>query len=248
MTATPQSVKLQRLALLNVCLGQFMTALDSRSIIVALPTISIHFNSSMAVVQWIPLAYQLTIIGFVLSLARLGDIRGRKKIYGSGFLLLALGSVCSGLSTGLWQIIAFRVLAGVGGAMVLGNGRAIPSIVYAQQERGRSLGVASMAFHLGYISGPSVAGVLIDTVGWRWIFFLNLPVALGGSLHGLEGSPGNPGSTPNLCPRSAGYAHIIRNGGGAYSGLTADCQVRSYLGPDRNVLNLRRVCRIAVPR
>jgi MFS family permease len=103
MTPTHLSAKLQRLALINVCLGQFMTALDSRSIIVALPTISIHFNTSMAVVQWIPLAYQLTIIGFVLSLARLGDIRGRKKIYGSGFLLLALGSVCSGLSTGLWQ-------------------------------------------------------------------------------------------------------------------------------------------------
>ena len=179
MSVSDLSAKLQRLALINVCLGQFMTALDSRSIIVALPTISIHFNSSMAVVQWIPLAYQLTIIGFVLSLARLGDIQGRKKIYGSGFLLLALGSVCSGLSTGLWQIIAFRVLAGVGGAMVLANGRAILSIVYAQQERGRALGLASMAFHLGYISGPSVAGVLIDTVGWRWIFFLNLPVALG---------------------------------------------------------------------
>jgi MFS family permease len=88
------SVKQQRLALVNVCLGQFMTALDSRSIIIGLPTISIHFHSSMAVVQWIPLAYQLAIIGFVLSLARLGDIRGRKEIYGSGFLLLALGSAC----------------------------------------------------------------------------------------------------------------------------------------------------------
>jgi EmrB/QacA subfamily drug resistance transporter len=178
MVQTDLSAKLQRLALVNVCLGQFMTALDSRSIIIALPTISIHFNSSMAVVQWIPLAYQLTIIGFVLSLARLGDIRGRKKIYGSGFLLLAFGSGCSGLSTGLWQVIAFRVLAGFGGAMVLANGRAILSTVYAQKERGRALGFASMAFHLGYISGPSVAGVLIDTLGWRWIFFLNLPVAL----------------------------------------------------------------------
>ena len=61
MVQTDLSAKLQRLALVNVCLGQFMTALDSRSIIIALPTISIHFNSSMAVVQWIPLAYQLTI-------------------------------------------------------------------------------------------------------------------------------------------------------------------------------------------
>ena len=172
------SPKLQRLALINVCLGQFMTALDSRSVIVALPTISIYFDTSLAVVQWIPLAYQLTIIGLVLSLARLGDMLGRKKIYGSGFLLLALGSVCCGLSTGLWQLIVFRVLAGIGGAMVLANGRALVSTLYAHEGRGRALGMTSMAFHLGYITGPSLGGFLIDTVGWRWIFFISLPVAL----------------------------------------------------------------------
>ena len=128
--------------------------------------------------QWIPLAYQLTIIGLVLSLARLGDMLGRKKIYGSGFLLLALGSACCGLSTNLWQLIAFRVLAGIGGAMVLANGRAVVSTLYAHEGRGRALGMTSMAFHLGYITGPSLGGVLIDTVGWRWIFFISLPVAL----------------------------------------------------------------------
>ena len=174
-TLSPQ---IQRLALINVCLGQFMTALDSRSVIVALPTISIYFDTSLAVVQWIPLAYQLTIIGLVLSLARLGDMLGRKKIYGSGFLLLALGSACCGLSTGLWQLIAFRVLAGIGGAMVLANGRAVVSTLYAHEGRGRALGMTSMAFHLGYITGPSLGGFLIDTVGWRWIFFISLPVAL----------------------------------------------------------------------
>ena len=96
-----------------------MSALDSRSVIVALPTISVYFNSSLAVVQWIPLAYQLTVIGFVLSLARLGDMLGRKWIYASGFVLLTVGSAACGLSTGLWQLIAFRVLAGVGGATVI---------------------------------------------------------------------------------------------------------------------------------
>jgi EmrB/QacA subfamily drug resistance transporter len=155
-----------------------MSALDSRSVIVALPTISIYFNSSMALVQWIPLAYQLTVIGFVLSMARLGDMLGRKKIYGLGFLLLTLGSACSGLSTGLWQLVAFRVLAGIGAAVVMGNGRAIVSTVYAQEGRGQALGLTSMAFHLGYIIGPSLGGFLIDTVGWRWIFFVNLPVAV----------------------------------------------------------------------
>jgi len=179
MVQTALSPRLQRLALVNVCLGQFMSALDSRSVIVALPTISVYFHSSMAVVQWIPLAYQLTIIGVVLSMARLGDMLGRKRVYTFGFVLLAVGSACSGLSTGLWQLIACRVLAGLGGAVVMGNGRAIVSTVYAQKGRAQALALTSMAFHLGYIVGPSLGGFLIDTVGWRWIFFVNLPVALG---------------------------------------------------------------------
>jgi MFS family permease len=182
------SSKLHRLALINVCLGQFMTALDSRSVIVALPTISIYFDTSLAVVQWIPLAYQLTIIGLVLSLARLGDMLGRKKIYGSGFLLLALGSVCCGLSTGLWQLIAFRVLAGIGGAMVLANGRALVSTLYAHEGRGPSPrhdfnGLSFGIYHRtfpGRISHRH-SGLALD-------LFYQLAGCPGGRFHGVESS------------------------------------------------------------
>ena len=90
---------------------------------------------------------------------------GRKKIYGLGFLLLALGSACSGLSTGLWQLLVFRVLAAIGAATVMANGRAIVSTVYAQEGRGRALGLTSTAFHIGYIIGPSLGGFLST----RWV-------------------------------------------------------------------------------
>ncbi|MBI2180265.1 MAG: MFS transporter [Deltaproteobacteria bacterium] len=169
--------RIQRLALVNVCLGQFMSAVDSRSVNVALPTLSVHFSASMAVVQWIPLAYQLTIVGLVLSMARLGDMVGRKQIYTLGFVLLGFGALFCGFSAELWQIIFFRVVEAVGGALVLANGRTIASALYAEEGRGRALGMMSMSFHLGYIVGPSVGGFLVDTVGWRWIFFMNLPVA-----------------------------------------------------------------------
>ena len=79
----------------------------------------------------------------------------------------------AGLSPQLWQIICFRVVEAVGGALVLANGRAIASSLYAHEGRGRALGMMSMSFHLGYITGPSVGGFLVDTVGWRWIFFMN---------------------------------------------------------------------------
>jgi EmrB/QacA subfamily drug resistance transporter len=165
------------LSLFNVCLGQFMSAVDSRSVIVALPTISLDYGLSLAVVQWIPLAYQLTIVGLVLSMARLGDMIGRKKVYGCGFLLLALGSAACGLSRHFWLLIMFRVIEATGGAMILANGRSIASTLYAREGRGRALGMMSMAFHVGYITGPSFGGFLVDTVGWRWIFFMILPVA-----------------------------------------------------------------------
>ncbi|HZD39475.1 MAG TPA: MFS transporter, partial [Terriglobales bacterium] len=172
------SPKAQRLALINVCLGQFMGALDARSVIVALPTMSVYFGTEMETIQWIPLAYQLTMIGLVLSLGRLGDRIGRKKIYGWGYLIFIAGSAGCGLSASLTQIILFRIIEGIGGAMVLANGRAIVSAVYVREGRGKALGVTSMAFHLGYIIGPSLGGLLVDFVGWRWIFFVNLPVAL----------------------------------------------------------------------
>ena len=175
MQATSLSPRLQRLALVNVCLGQFLSALDSRSVNVALPTLSVHFGASMSTVQWVPLAYQLTIVGLVLSMARLGDMLGRKKIYALGFLLLGFGAAGCGLSPALWQIICFRVVEAVGGALVLANGRAIASGLYAAEGRGRALGMMSTSFHLGFITGPSVGGFLVDTVGWRWIFFMNLP-------------------------------------------------------------------------
>lgn len=166
MAQATLTAKLQRLALANVCLGQFLSALDSRSVNVALPTISLYFDSSLAVVvQWIPLAYQLTIVGLVLSMARLGDKLGRKRIYTLGFVLLGVGSAACGVSPQLWQIICFRVVEAVGGALVLANGRAIASALYAKEGRGRALGMMSMSFHLGYITGPSVGGLLVDTMG-----------------------------------------------------------------------------------
>lgn len=169
---------MQRLALINVCFGQFIAALDARSVIVALPTMSVYFETSMETIQWIPLAYQLTMIGLVLSLGRLGDGIGRKKIYSVGYLVFIVGSASCGLSTSLGQIIFFRVVEALGAAMFLANGRAIVSAVYEREGRGKALGVASMAFHLGYIVGPSLGGLLVDLAGWRWIFFVNVPVAM----------------------------------------------------------------------
>ncbi|HWP57207.1 MAG TPA: MFS transporter [Candidatus Acidoferrales bacterium] len=209
MPHTSFSPKLQRWALINVCLGQFLTALDSRSVIVALPTLSVYFRSSLGAVQWIPLAYQLTVIGFVLSSARLGDRIGRRKLYALGFVLLAASSLSSALSGALWQLIALRVLAGLGGAMVLANGRALVSTLYWERGRGRALGMTSMAFHLGYVTGPSLGGLLIDALGWRAIFFANLPVALAAALMAWRALPETAATEGRYSVDSPGMAALL---------------------------------------
>jgi EmrB/QacA subfamily drug resistance transporter len=176
-----QSAAERRLVLINVCLGQFIAAVDARSVNVALPTLSSEFGATMQSVQWVPLAYQLTVIGLVLSLGRLGDLVGRKRIYNLGFVIFIVGTALCGFATGMLTLVGARIIEGIGGAMILANGRAIVSAAFGGSGRGRALGITSTAFHLGYIVGPSLGGFLIDALGWRWIFFVTLPVAVAGA-------------------------------------------------------------------
>jgi EmrB/QacA subfamily drug resistance transporter len=146
--------------------------------VVSLPTLAQVFHTHLSFIQWVLLVYDLSIIGLVLTLGRLGDLYGRRRIYVGGFLLFALSSFLCGLSQSSTQLIAFRIVQGVAGAMIVANGRAIASLVAPSSERGQALGLTSMAFHIGYMTGPTLGGFIIDAIGWRWIFHLNIPFAL----------------------------------------------------------------------
>lgn len=171
----------QRMVLLNVCLGLFMVGLDSRVLLVALPTLARLFQTNLTAIQWVILGYNITLIGLVLTWGRVGDLFGHRPIYTGGFILFVLGSVLCGLSQSPAQLTFFRVLQGIGGAMLTANGRAIVTLAFPAEQRGKALGVTSMAFHVGFLTGPTLGGFLIDTVGWRWIFYINVPVGLLGA-------------------------------------------------------------------
>jgi EmrB/QacA subfamily drug resistance transporter len=172
------SRKNARLILINVCVGQFIVGLDQRALLVALPTLSHIFNTSLTTIQWVLLIYDLMLIGLVITVGRLGDLFGRRRFYASGFLIFVLSSALCGAAQSAWQIILFRGLQAIGGAMISANGRAVASVALPPGERGKAMGLASMAFHIGFLTGPTLGGFLIDTIGWRWIFYLNLPVGL----------------------------------------------------------------------
>jgi len=183
-TTGESSIAQRRLGfiLFNVCVGQFIVGLDQRALLVALPTLTATFNTSLTTIQWVLLIYDLLLIGTVITVGRLGDLFGRRRFYASGFLVFVLSSALCGFAQAAWQIILFRALQAIGGAMISANGRAVASIAFPSDQRGKAMGFASMAFHVGFLTGPTLGGFLIDTVGWRWIFFINLPIGIWGAL------------------------------------------------------------------
>ncbi|MDP2602755.1 MAG: MFS transporter [Deltaproteobacteria bacterium] len=176
-SATEQQAH-SRLVLYQVSLGLVLVALNHRAIQVALPTLTHVFHTDISLIQWVLLVYDLAVIGLVLTLGRLGDLFGRKWIYFAGFLLFAVASALCGLAQTPVQLVGFRAVQGIGGAMIMANGRALVTVNAPLSERGKALGLMSTAYHVGYMAGPTLGGFIIDTIGWRWIFHLSIPLSL----------------------------------------------------------------------
>jgi len=166
------------LGLAGIGSGVFMFTLDGSIVNVALPTLAQYFGASLATLQWIPLAYLLVITSLVLGAARLGDVHGRRRAYLFGLGVFTAASALCGLASGVGWLIAFRVLQGFGAVFVSALGGAIIAQTFPQSERGRALGVISSCVTLGVALGPTVGAFIIDWVGWRWMFLVNIPVGL----------------------------------------------------------------------
>jgi EmrB/QacA subfamily drug resistance transporter len=161
-----------------VAMGTFLATIDGSIVNVALPTLTRAFDTQFSTVQWVVLAYLLTVTTLMLSVGRLADMRGKKPIYTAGFAIFTIGSVLCGLSPSIYALIAFRVFQGVGAAMTMALGMAIVTESFPAAARGRALGIMGAVVSVGIVLGPTLGGFIIDALSWRWVFFVNLPIGI----------------------------------------------------------------------
>lgn len=164
-----------------VSVGTFMATLDASIVNVALPFIAADFQAGVGRMQWVVTSYLLTISSLLPAFGRLADMVGRRRIYSLGFVVFVMGSALCGLSFNLASLVAFRVVQALGAAMIMANALAIVTAAFPAHERGRALGLIGSVVAAGSLTGPSLGGAVVNSVGWPYIFYLNLPVGIAGS-------------------------------------------------------------------
>lgn len=162
-----------RLTLTAAILGSGMAFLDTTAVNVALPTIGETLGADFAQFQWILNGYFLTLAAFVLVAGALGDVYGRRRIFLAGVVLFALASLPCGLAPDPDLLIAFRVLQGLGGALLIPTSLAIIQTAFRPEDRGRAIGTWAAFSSIWSLAGPILGGWLIEAVSWRAIFLIN---------------------------------------------------------------------------
>ena len=168
----------------TTCIGAFMGQLDASIVQLTLPTLEHEFMARLSTVSWVAIGYQLAFAAVLPVFARLAEIAGRKSMYLIGFTLFALASVLCGLAANLSELIAFRLLQGFGGAMIGANSVVILVKAAGPGKRGQAMGIFAAAQAVGVSVGPLTGGVLLATLGWRWVFWVTLPFALAAAIIG----------------------------------------------------------------
>jgi len=160
-------------------LASFMMALDALVINTAMSTIRADFGSSVETLQWTVNAYNLAFAVLLLTGAALGDRFGRRRMFATGIAMFILASAACALSDGAGWLIAARAAQGAGAALVMPLAMAILGGAFPGSERARALGIFSGVTGFALIVGPAVGGFITEDFGWRWIFWINLPIGIG---------------------------------------------------------------------
>jgi EmrB/QacA subfamily drug resistance transporter len=184
---TKQQPGYEWVALSVTTVGALLAALQGSSLIIALPDVLTSLNASFLTIMWVLLGYLLITTALVPVVGRLADMFGRKRLYVAGFAIFTFGSLLAGFSQPQahgWDLVFYRVIQGVGGALLITNSTAIVADAFRYGRVGLGLGVNQVAGAAGFLLGPVVGGVL-TAFSWRWVFLINVPLGIFGTLWGM---------------------------------------------------------------
>lgn len=168
----------KRAVLWIAALSAFFTPFMGSSVNVALPSLGEEFSLDAVSGSWVATAYLLAAAIFLIPFGKLADLHGRKKVFTLGISVYTLGSLLCALAGSGWVLILFRIVQGIGGAMIFGTSTAILTSVFPPGERGRALGISVSSTYLGLALGPVLGGILTQHFGWRSIFWINVPLGI----------------------------------------------------------------------
>jgi EmrB/QacA subfamily drug resistance transporter len=174
----PDEVNIKTYALIAATLASFLTPFMGSSVVIALKYIDIEFAVDALLLSWIATSYLLAAAVFLVPFGRIADIYGRRKIFIYGIVIFTVSSFLCAISPTVIALIIFRIMQGMGSAMIFGTAVAIVTSVFPVGERGRALGINVAAVYLGLTLGPFLGGFLTQHLGWRSIFLINVPLGI----------------------------------------------------------------------
>ena len=170
-------------ALSCTSLGMLLATINSGTLIIALPDLERELHTSLLTLVWVILAYMIASTVLVLSAGRLSDLFGRKRAYVGGFVVFAVASLGAGFSADGTELILWRIVQGIGAAFLFANAAALVTDAFPREQLGLAMGTNTMVAAVGLVLGPVLGGALVE-IGWQWVFWFNVPLALAGSLWG----------------------------------------------------------------
>jgi len=161
-------------------MGPFMFTLDTTITVICFPRLTEFFDVETSVILWVTVAYLLVSTAILLVVGRLGDLFGRKKFFLLGLALFTMGLIICTFSQNVIQLILSRIVQGIGGGMMMSVVLAITAATFTDKERGKAIGVLEAVTSAGVLIGPVLGGILLDTLGWRAIFYTRIPIGFMG--------------------------------------------------------------------
>ena len=164
--------------LLTVSLGSISVAFDNSILVTVLPRLAAVFHTDSSVISWVNLVYLITSQSFMLVLARIGDVKGRRKVFMAGMAFYTAGLIGCACAQSVAALVVARAVQGVGAATGYSLTMAMAVAVFPPRERGKAIGILAGSGSAGLVVGPVIGGLLLDFLGWRGVFYARTPIAI----------------------------------------------------------------------